>query len=505
MKREKNAWGKVLLFLLLTLSALTVFAGAHESDPLWELPELVYLEEGPGSEVALQGAPDVEGAFEALYAGITDLNSEINLAEYGISVESSQQLRDMLYYQCPELFHFSGNWTGYTSNGIVIKVLPVYTMSASEYASARSFYDQELDGIVGLVDESWSDLEKVLFVHDYLAAHYEYDLTYSIYDTYHFFAENTGVCQAYTLAYTAILQEMNLDVSYVSSSNLNHIWNVVKLDGSWYHVDVTHDDPVKDYIGVSRHGHFLRSDSGLEGHDVDRAERDWEYGISEGCTDTRYDSYFWKDTVSPFTNVDGVWYFIESDSKQTDQGLQITDSRLMKWDGEHGNGNETIVGGFQSPGTGLGYFAGKLYFSSFYSLRSYDLQEGRLSSLLSTGTYIYGSRLEQSGEELTLKYRVYENGSLVTKTLSIDPYIAVDDGGYGYYQQGGSLHIKLDGTGAVAVAQYDGKGKMLRLDISTDVGTWSVAPDAETKEFRIFAVHNTVQWIARCAARSLTA
>lgn len=169
MKREKNAWGKVLLFLLLTLSALTVFAGAHESDPLWELPELVYLEEGPGGEVALQGAPDVEGAFEALYAGITDLNSEINLAEYGISVESSQQLRDMLYYQCPELFHFSGNWTGYTSNGIVIKVLPVYTMSASEYASARSFYDQELDGIVGLVDESWSDLEKVLFVHDYLA------------------------------------------------------------------------------------------------------------------------------------------------------------------------------------------------------------------------------------------------------------------------------------------------------------------------------------------------
>ena len=39
-----------------------------------------------------------------------------------------------------------------------------------------------------------------------------------------------------------ILERLGV-VSYKVSSN-NHIWNGVKLDNNWYHLDLTWDDPI---------------------------------------------------------------------------------------------------------------------------------------------------------------------------------------------------------------------------------------------------------------------
>ena len=44
-----------------------------------------------------------------------------------------------------------------------------------------------------------------------------------------------------------------------------HQWNMVCIDGTWYHVDVTWDDPTPDqgtHGEVSRE-HFLRSDDSM--------------------------------------------------------------------------------------------------------------------------------------------------------------------------------------------------------------------------------------------------
>ena len=46
------------------------------------------------------------------------------------------------------------------------------------------------------------------------------------------------------------LEKMNLKNYRVSSNS--HIWNAVEIDGKWYHIDLTWDDPVvsdgKDYL-----------------------------------------------------------------------------------------------------------------------------------------------------------------------------------------------------------------------------------------------------------------
>ena len=63
-------------------------------------------------------------------------------------------------------------------------------------------------------------------------------------------------------------QRCGLDVSIISGTaeGVSHAWNLVRLDGKTYHVDITFDDPVASYdISPSIfHSHFLRSDSAME-------------------------------------------------------------------------------------------------------------------------------------------------------------------------------------------------------------------------------------------------
>ena len=87
---------------------------------------------------------------------------------------------------------------------------------------------------------------------------------------------------------------------------MNHGWNLVKIFGRWYHVDVTWDDPVWDQLGQVKHQYFLLSDAGIMG----LKHYSWE--VWDNGTETApaavsevYNTYFWR-------NIDtGIWYYKE--------------------------------------------------------------------------------------------------------------------------------------------------------------------------------------------------
>lgn len=112
-----------------------------------------------------------------------------------------------------------------------------------------------------------SDYEKALALHDWLIGNTAYDTSYTYYGSEGVLFHGLGVCNAYTLTYSRMLSAVGISSITVSGTATDknsgtsggHAWTLVKLDGSWYHVDTTWDDPIPD--GRERHTYFCLTDA----------------------------------------------------------------------------------------------------------------------------------------------------------------------------------------------------------------------------------------------------
>ncbi|MBE5942327.1 MAG: hypothetical protein E7264_07310 [Lachnospiraceae bacterium] len=102
-----------------------------------------------------------------------------------------------------------------------------------------------------------SRLQKVKKAHDYLIEHMQYDAQY--YTPYYAFVKGKGMCMSYALAFQRIMQEMKIPCIYVKGKE--HAWNMVKVGGYWYNVDVTWDDN-----SYARYRYFMKTDKDFFGH-----------------------------------------------------------------------------------------------------------------------------------------------------------------------------------------------------------------------------------------------
>lgn len=114
-----------------------------------------------------------------------------------------------------------------------------------------------------------SDYEKILWAYHWVIDNVHYDKSLSNSSVYSAFTDNGTVCVGYATLYNAIINKLGLDCKFVNGSvhnskGNNHAWNIVKLDGKWYCVDVTWGDSgdINKYFLKSKDT-FLRDDYGV--------------------------------------------------------------------------------------------------------------------------------------------------------------------------------------------------------------------------------------------------
>ena len=113
------------------------------------------------------------------------------------------------------------------------------------------------------------EFETVLWLHDYLTHHAYYDLELTRYGADGVLMEGRGVCDSYSKAFEMLLTAAGLQSKRMLSST--HSWNAVMMEGEWYQIDVTWDDPAC----------FTQTVSGLEGHDYFGLPNDIIFQISD--------------------------------------------------------------------------------------------------------------------------------------------------------------------------------------------------------------------------------
>ena len=57
-----------------------------------------------------------------------------------------------------------------------------------------------------------------------------------------------AVCQGYAETMKLFLDALGIEnkLVYGTGGGISHVWNLLCLDGDWYHMDVTWDDPLLD-------------------------------------------------------------------------------------------------------------------------------------------------------------------------------------------------------------------------------------------------------------------
>ena len=119
-----------------------------------------------------------------------------------------------------------------------------------------------LDQLPALTDSSLTAYEKELALHDWMIEWAEYDLgalsSGPIGDPmpnndnpYGFFTGKKGICLGYATTFHLLMELCGIECVTVQGTSHgganDHAWNLVQLDGDWYCVDVTWDDPVASF------------------------------------------------------------------------------------------------------------------------------------------------------------------------------------------------------------------------------------------------------------------
>lgn len=239
--------------------------------------------------------------------------SGLNLGEEDLS-----QLYTEAMYEYPECFYVNisfGIVRINTDQGFLI-IKPQYSQTPSKAKTMSAKMEKQVKQALAPVHKSWSDLEKILYIHDYLSTSVSYDLTYSKHTMYDAMVTKQAVCQGYCMAGKYLLNRLGVTCEVVWSKKLNHAWNAVLVNGKLYYMDITKDDPTIDTLGQARHTYFLKSAGYFYKDGEHNNTGDWRMtGGKTGLSvnSAKYDNYFWNQVRSRLVYLNGYWYAARQD------------------------------------------------------------------------------------------------------------------------------------------------------------------------------------------------
>lgn len=192
-------------------------------------------------------------------------------------------------------------------NPILIRVGVSYRETLEEEA----YIDKEVKRIIEeIIKPGMSEYEKVEVINHYIVNNTRYSgsddrsgQSLSV-----LLKTGAGVCNAYALAASRFLDEIDIENYFVVGEANNgqeielHAWNKVKVDGRWYNLDTTWNHPEKLYGKQYAYAYFLNSDEEFKKSHTAHSEN------LPKCLDARYDGQYDGD----YSGIEVVkWYALK--------------------------------------------------------------------------------------------------------------------------------------------------------------------------------------------------
>lgn len=164
----------------------------------------------------------------------------------------------------------------YDTTAISSAYLSGDTSKLSEFD--MQIYNKASEILELIISDDMSAYEKELAVHDYLVYNVSYDDSQlnvfykhdkNSVNPYGALINGKAICSGYTSSFRMFMDMLEIPCLTVEAKDEDggdHAWNMVELDGDWYYVDVTWDDPMPESENSPMHEYFNVTEDFLREH-----------------------------------------------------------------------------------------------------------------------------------------------------------------------------------------------------------------------------------------------
>ncbi|BCN32722.1 transglutaminase domain-containing protein [Anaeromicropila herbilytica] len=178
---------------------------------------------------------------------------EALLESFDVPRIDGAELSDIFYklrLDCPEIFYASTFHYSFYEDSTLIRMKPVYLFEKNKIREHQIAMTSRVEKLARIVKDK-SDLEKELYIHDFICENVTYDKLKKQYshEIIGPLGHGVGVCEGIAKSVKALCDQLSIPCIVVISENnpeknikYRHAWNVIKIHGVWYHLDATFDN-----------------------------------------------------------------------------------------------------------------------------------------------------------------------------------------------------------------------------------------------------------------------
>lgn len=162
----------------------------------------------------------------------------------------------------PQVFWTANVYSyAYTSGSTHIQLYS--TVPQDQCTAMIQQLNQKVSSIISTMPSGLSELDREIYLSDYLVQHCSYDTAavtdntrWKAFNSYGALIEGKVVCEGYARAMQLLSSYSGLGCMLLTGegNSQSHMWNLMKIDGSWYHLDITWNDnslPVYTYFNIT--------------------------------------------------------------------------------------------------------------------------------------------------------------------------------------------------------------------------------------------------------------
>lgn len=236
------------------------------------------VQRADGEYIFVKGAPiekaypyntldsNKKAAYDAMLKAIKAHDDRFDMPEsVRITGDEYVELYQLIYDFEYSIFDLDVNirYTSASNTGTVVSAQLSYLYTAEQVDDMQKKIDAAADKIISELGNEMSEYEIVKFFYDKLASEVEYnENAENLRDIYGALVEKSTVCGGYARAFSYLCSKVGIEtITTLGDFNETpHMWNMVKIDGKWYHVDVTSGNATNTEFPYIRYDYFCVTD-----------------------------------------------------------------------------------------------------------------------------------------------------------------------------------------------------------------------------------------------------